>query len=278
MGTRPHQLLVARLTSAPRRSHRLGVVVGSTTGWARLAIVAATLAASAVCVVASDDVPKGKPERVADCLEERFLEVAGPFQAVHVPSGATPALIPADDHCLEGDPSACANRERLDRTRAWYAGARAGAWVCVTDGRSYGWTPRAEVELGPLPAAQPEEWLGRWRREAGSAELRIGHAPGGLALHVEGQAEWQAHPDSPAHGGDLDHDAKLQGNLLELGDPRCIDRQSASAGDCYDCAARLMLIAGRLLVVDNHNCGGMNVNFDGLYERAPGAGPQGHPR
>jgi hypothetical protein len=29
-----------------------------------------------------------------------------------------------------------------------------------------------------------------------------------------------------------------------------------------------MMINGRIFIRDNHLCGGMNVNFDGIYDRA----------
>jgi hypothetical protein len=35
-----------------------------------------------------------------------------------------------------------------------------------------------------------------------------------------------------------------------------------------------MLINGRIFVIDNHWCGGMNVNFDGIYDRTPAKRPK----
>ncbi len=41
----------------------------------------------------------------------------------------------------------------------------------------------------------------------------------------------------------------------------------ATIDACLECSARLVLVGSTLIVTDNRNCGGMNVNFDGLYHR-----------
>jgi len=213
------------------------------------------------------------PRPVAQCLDKRFADGTGPFNAVRFPSGNSVSLIPADAACLNSDPSACADRIPLDPHRQWFAGARAGTWVCVTDGTVFGWAPADQLAFGPIPAAHAKDWLGAWDRIYGGASFRVTLADDKKTLHVTGSAEWIAGPDAVPHLGDLDADGNPVANELRLGEPKCLDFDyNETHEECYDCVARLMLINGRIFVIDNRLCGGMNVNFDGIYERKAGTG------
>lgn len=209
------------------------------------------------------------PKRVASCLDERFAEGVEPFSRVRLSASKTTYRIAADDSCLDADPAACKNRVPLEADRQWIAGARARDWACVTDGTVFGWTPVAELEFAPVPATEAKDWLGAWDRQHGSASFRVSFANDKKTLHVTGNAEWQAGPDATPHLGDLDSDGELVANELRLGEPKCLDYEYNDAHqECWQCVARLMLINGRVFVKDNHWCGGMNVNFDGIYDRA----------
>ena len=89
---------------------------------------------------------------------------------------------------------------------------------------------------------------------------------------MTGEAQWVAGPDAEPHLGQLVGRGAPSGLVLVLGDSRCVgpDRMDkADAFDvCLECNARLVLVHATLIVTDNHNCGGMNVNFDGIYHRA----------
>jgi hypothetical protein len=235
-----------------------------------LSIGLAMLVTSVVVHAADSTTGTNGPRRVAQCLDERFAEGTGPFSAVRVSSDNTPSLIPADAACLDSGPSACGNRVPLDPHRQWFAGARAGNWVCVTDGTVFGWAPADQLALGPIPAAHSTDWLGEWDRRYGGADFRVKLADDRKTLHVTGTAEWRAGPDAVPHLGDLDADGHPVANELRLGEPKCLDFDyNETHEECYDCVARLMLINGRIFVIDNHLCGGMNVNFDGIYDRKP---------
>ena len=211
------------------------------------------------------------PKRVASCLGAQFAEGPGPFHLVRPSPGQSPAFIPADDACLNADASACRNHIPLDKSHAWFAGAHAGDWVCVTDGRQFGWTRESQVTLGPIPDALPKDWRGEWNAEFGDVVIAVTPAVEGQRLHVKAEAEWRAHPDSPPHLGELDADGELLANELRLGEPKCLDLDYREAHrECLDCVARLMLINGRVFLKDNRMCGGMNVSFDGIYDRAKG--------
>jgi hypothetical protein len=212
--------------------------------------------------------PAGKPTRVADCLDERFTEPIAPFHAVRFLPGKPAAFIDADDACLNLDVDKCTKRTPMDPDEPWLAGAHAGAWVCVTDGTHFGWTRAADIALGPAPATPPRDWLGSWAIANSESKFEIAFLKDGKTLHVTGTAQWQAGPDAPPHTGDLDADGVLVANELRLGEVRCLDSEYQESHEaCAECVARLMFVSGRILVRDNHFCGGMNVNFNGVYDR-----------
>jgi hypothetical protein len=232
-----------------------------------VALALLTTSASAVQNAATPSPsPVEKLEAVVDCLDERFADRVGPFHAVRFLSGKSPAFIAADDACLNLDPDKCVKRTPMDPGRSWFTGARARGYVCVTDGRQFGWTRSGDIATGPIPAISPREWMGSW--SAGGAQFDIAPGGDGKTLHVTGTTEWRAGPDSPPHLGDLDYDGALVANELRIGEVRCLDLDYQDSHDeCARCVARLMYIGGRILVRDNRFCGGMNVNFNGVYDR-----------
>jgi uncharacterized protein YecT (DUF1311 family) len=217
-----------------------------------------------------------RPKRVQLCEAERFADWLGTFSVARFRQEAAAFRVPADDHCLDAGISSCKNRVPIDRAERWFAGAKLGGWVCVTNGKVSGWTPSEQLDEAPLPRTGPDEWTGKWVHEYGSAEVRIGAGREGKTLEVTGTAEWRASADAVPHLGEIDDKGAIVANRLDLGDPRCLDFAYEQTHDeCIDCVARLMLINGRLFVKDNHHCGGMNVNFDGIYDRVS---PEWHAR
>jgi hypothetical protein len=139
-------------------------------------------------------------------------------------------------------------------------GARTGAAVCVAmpnrQGDSAGWVAAAQVQPLPTPPAPPAAWVGHWTRFGGDS---IDLTPKGGALVVSGAACWPA-CNASGRGrvpnvGDLDGKAAPVGNRLRIGSDD-------------DCAAELWLVGSYLVVFDNMGCGGMNVTFTGVYQRA----------
>ena len=90
-------------------------------------------------------------------------------------------------------------------------------------------------------------------------------------MQVSGDAEWVAGPEAEPHVGHLEAEGTPTGALLMLGDARCVGPDRAAQAEaidaCIECHARLVLVSATLIVTDNRNCGGMNVNFDGIYHR-----------
>ena len=207
--------------------------------------------------------------RNMSCLDERFLDLGAQFASATPSPGA--ALIPAGATCLDGDIARCTERRPLDPKRQWIAGAREGAWVCVTDGLLYGWIEAERMTFGPLPSPPKGAWTGRWELSysGGDPSIRIQQRKDGK-LHVSGYAEWRAHPDSTPNIGELDFTGLPREIFFDGGDPACLELKWADdePARCFDCIIRLMLVNDRLIARDNGRCGGMNVSFSTTYRRA----------
>jgi len=214
-----------------------------------------------------------RPTSLEYCYESQFALAQGPYQRARPAPGAAPARIDAEDSCYRGDPGDLAKCKRipLEPTTAWTSGARLGDWICVSDGARSGWVPASELLLEPARARPIADWIGTWERDRGAGTVKI-RATDDRQLVVSGEATWQSGPDATPHLGDLDGTARPSGVELVLGDPRCVAPDRGEKTDtipvCIECHARLLLVGTALIITDNRMCGGMNVNFDGLYHRA----------
>jgi hypothetical protein len=139
-------------------------------------------------------------------------------------------------------------------------GPRAGDAVCVAkpnrQGATAGWVTEHQVQPQPTPPAPLAAWAGHWTLAGGNTiDLK---AQGG-ALAVSGAACWPACNGSGKgrvpNVGELDGKATPAGGRLRIGSDT-------------DCAAELWLVGPYLVVFDNLGCGGMNVSFTGIYQRA----------
>lgn len=210
-----------------------------------------------------------RPTSLEYCYADQFAQAPGPYQRALPAPGATPARIDAGDSCIGGELGKCA-RIPLERAKAWTSGARLGDWICVSDGMKSGWVPASDLVLQAARERPAADWVGTWKRESGDATLQIRKAGSGQ-LSVSGEASWGAGPEAEPHLGALRERARPSGVELVLGDPRCVAPDRGEKSDtipaCIECNARLLLVGTTLIVADNRNCGGMNVNFDGLYRR-----------
>jgi hypothetical protein len=121
-----------------------------------------------------------------------------------------------------------------------------------------GWLPLDRLTLSaPDPNPPLERWLGRWRAAGEPLILRRGRQPG--EIEVDGLAYWPGRLHPNAHSGRLRGRAKPDGHTLLIEDGA--DPPQAR------CRARLSLLGSLLVVSDNHRCGGLNVTFDGVYQR-----------
>jgi hypothetical protein len=122
-----------------------------------------------------------------------------------------------------------------------------------------GWLPVESLSItDPDPNQPAASWLGTWTFGDDSLTVSVGR--NATELSVRGSAYWPGRGIAPFHTGTLDATASLRGNTLMLED--------RSAAEDFRCKAWLSLVADFLVVADNHKCGGMNVNFDGVYQKA----------
>jgi hypothetical protein len=145
-------------------------------------------------------------------------------------------------------------------------GRREGEWACVSHyGSGSGWMlagrlQPVEPDLHPPAAA----WTGAWtplglKKQPRDAVTKLvistGSAPGNLK--VSGEAYWFGaivHGERVMHDGAVEGEGRPAGNRLHI----------AEGG----CEVDLALIAGFLDVRDNRGCGGMNVTFTGVWQKA----------
>lgn len=135
-------------------------------------------------------------------------------------------------------------------------------WACVwyfgQRQEFVGWLPADAVRALPETLPQLSDWVGTWLPSAGDDRIEIKLAADGK-LRVSGKAYWQGGPDGDVvHEGGIDGTATPNGNRLTVAEDTNAD----------DCVAKFQWVDGNLVVSDNHNCGGVNVNFDDVYRRA----------
>jgi hypothetical protein len=121
-----------------------------------------------------------------------------------------------------------------------------------------GWLPLRRLAITEPDRNPPlERWLGRWTAWGEPLVVKRGTEPG--QLQVEGMAYWPGRQHPNAHSGRLSGSAKPVGNTLVIDDP--------TEPESVRCRAHLSLVGDLLVVNDNHRCGGLNVSFDGVYQR-----------
>ena len=143
------------------------------------------------------------------------------------------------------------------------AGRTHGGYRCVfypdRSGGSAGWVRQDRLRLLPLDATPSwSAWVGHWR-DGGDGDNAITISRKGDALTANGEAYWPANltedewPGGPNLGA-MEGTAKPVGRQVIFTDH-----------DDDGCTVKATLVDKWLVVSDNHQCGGMNVNFDGVY-------------
>jgi hypothetical protein len=170
---------------------------------------------------------------------------------------------------LRSDTGPCPNDTVACRSHSYVVpgdvvltGMTIGAYACVlfpgAAGGSSGYVRRDEIMPEQLPSVIPlTVWRGTWRDGDNTIVLHIHDA----RLAVSGEAYWpSAHP-SPRfrpggpNVGDLSGTAMPSDNTIVVGE------------DPLGCSAIIRLLPPYLMVLDNKNCGGLNVSFTGVYRR-----------
>lgn len=111
------------------------------------------------------------------------------------------------------------------------------------------WLPKAKIETINSPFPLLKDWAGHWK--AGSSDLHIQISTDKKTLKISGNAYWPVKDIAPYNQGEFRGSAIPQNQKLQITDGVC-------KVDFY----RIGIF---LIGSDNHECGGANVNFDGVY-------------
>ncbi|MFZ2280832.1 MAG: hypothetical protein WAW39_23735 [Prosthecobacter sp.] len=133
-------------------------------------------------------------------------------------------------------------------------GTEADKWACAyfsgEKGSVTGWVRKGQLNFSQ-PNSHPNlaSWLGDWKLGRNSFSVQHGEKPGSLT--VDGIALWGEGP--APHTGSVEASAVPARNQVIIKDGPC--------------QITLTLVDEWLIAADNHECGGMNVTFDGVYNR-----------
>ena len=131
-----------------------------------------------------------------------------------------------------------------------------------------GWLPAAAVVAEPPSAVSLGDWAGTWTRE--EAEITLKPGQGGVVA-IKGDATYGAlDPDRVKRGAV--NVGQIEGTVTPSADRLAFDMGDKATlpvdkGDETDCKVWMRRLGPYLLVDDNRQCGGMNVNFGGAYTR-----------
>ncbi|MCB2047307.1 MAG: hypothetical protein KDE32_03670 [Novosphingobium sp.] len=142
----------------------------------------------------------------------------------------------------------------INRVRNGYA----CAFYPSKGGGTAGWLATRQINLTPVDTRpSPDRWLGTWSSE-GNPRVTITQNLG--TLYAKGEAYWpgpQGTHDYPSiHVGEIDGPVEISGHTGVYGE------------DDNLCEVRFTLLGDYLLASDNSNCGGANVSFSAVYQRA----------
>lgn len=196
------------------------------------------------------------------CRNGLFPSAAGHVSAatLNIDKGARAHLrsdeegCPAEARCvtkafLIGGDKVLVSAEKEGWSCIWYFGKK----------REFvGWLSSSALTKTNPARTSEADWIGTWHPIAGENEIRIARKDQ-RTLDVQGNATWTGGSDADApvvHEGELAGEAQPVDDLLTIG-----------TDDMSDCAVKMQLVAGSLVVRDNGLCGGLNVRFDDVYRR-----------
>ena len=121
------------------------------------------------------------------------------------------------------------------------------------------WLPRAALVAIPTPTATLAAWRGHWRRDdEASVDVGLGAKRG--TVKFDGEALYGSHDPDRVKRGAV--------NLGAFGGESApVNGRVDLAADDDVCHVKMRLIGPYLAVVDNGQCGGMNVSFSGVYRK-----------
>lgn len=148
--------------------------------------------------------------------------------------------------CPEAGES-CRRKAYLVRGDAVLTTVPRGAWTCAwypgAKAPTVGWVRTADLLAAP-------DVVGTWIYH----DTEVTVAIGATGITVKGLALWHGLGDN-VHLGEIDGPLSWDGRALRYDDGACV--------------VTFTPVGRWLSAHDNANCGGMNVRFDGIYQRRP---------
>jgi hypothetical protein len=235
--------------------------------FARSSRVLALLCLASIVAAAQDkgsSSPPGAPKAACEPA------AAADFHGLRVFHGTAP--VPRVYDCgSDGNPTGVCFTQYLDLAKPEdyqgdliAPGTTQGSWSCAMVGGWSGWIPTNRLAPVPAtPAITTQRWLGTWvNTHVGASRDRLvltRSAAGHGTIHVEGRAYFTNGAQN-VNLGEVSGDALAMGPFLHILDH----------GENDACVLDLKydLPSDTFRAVDNQRCGGFNVSFDGVWQRA----------
>lgn len=136
-------------------------------------------------------------------------------------------------------------------------------WSCVWyQGKKkeyVGWMQSKNIKNNHQKQPSLSEWVGDWKYYDSPTTLSISKDEKKQgSLVVSGMAYWHG-SNNVVHTGGVEGVSQPLNNILNIMD----------GNDDFACKVSLVLLNKYLVVSDNRQCGGMNVNFDAVYVKSP---------
>lgn len=162
------------------------------------------------------------------------------------------------DACPSDDTEQCPVKKSIEAKTSVVISKKFHDFYCVysPSGGSSGWVNEKTLAIAPAKEVQVTDWIGNWSDGQNKIEIKKDK----MGLHVFGEALW--------FGATLDDGNQVvhTGELDFRGLPNK-DKLLYLAKEQYDCGAELINLGRYLVVRDNGSCGGVNVRFNGIYQR-----------
>lgn len=127
---------------------------------------------------------------------------------------------------------------------AWYSGKKR---------ETVGWLKVGKLQFQNV---KQTDWTGKWQFYDNTLALTQTNGK----IQVSGEAFWTGliiNGQPNIHTGNINGELSIHGNHASV----------AEGTEEFSCHADLTLLNNYLIVHDNHNCGGANVSFSGVYQK-----------
>jgi hypothetical protein len=161
-----------------------------------------------------------------------------------------------ENDCPKSDPMKCKKKSYLIPGDQVIVSRKFENWACCwyqpkKGSETVGWIPIESLTISDSDSNPPlNKWVGNWKYYEQSLNIKIDGNTGFLT--VTGEAYWRGLGDN-IHTGAIEARAKPNRNELKLEEEVC--------------QLSLKLVGDYIIAVDNTDCGGANVRFNGVYRK-----------